>query len=184
MSKEEDFGTKLLGFRINKTGSIIIAYLCLIFFIQYIPTLFYSGQSLVLLFIFNTLPELLANIGNFIQTTVAFIIPVSIVGLIIAIFILCVKLQNSFRDDDIFVKWLSFSLTKASLATLFILSLVYLIMNSFSFYSNFVTFIEILQYASVYLINHFIVIIVTGIILLVILIYTLIVCVKNRENIP
>ncbi|MFW9971283.1 MAG: hypothetical protein ACFFDF_13910, partial [Candidatus Odinarchaeota archaeon] len=139
MSIEEDSKTKLLGFLINKTGTIIIAYFCLNFFIQYIPQIYYAGQSLVLLFIFNTIPEILANIGILIQAIINFAVSLSLIGLALTIFILCVKKQKSFRPDDNFVKWFSFRAAKTSLATLFIISLIYIISESFSLYSNIIT---------------------------------------------
>jgi len=182
MSKEENSELRLLGFQINKTGTIILAFISLTICIQFIPHVYYIGQSLLLTLIHSSISEILANIGYLIRTAVAFVIPLSVVSFVIIIFILCSKMQKSFRSEDIFVRWFSFRLTKASLATLSILSLVYIIINSFNLYNYVNTLIEFIDYALVYLILYHIVQIVAALILMVIHIYTLIICVKNKET--
>ncbi|MFX0021859.1 MAG: hypothetical protein ACFE9S_06000 [Candidatus Hermodarchaeota archaeon] len=173
---------RLFGFRINKTGTIIVAFISLTIIIQFIPHVYYIGQSLVLTIFQSLISELIANIGYLIRTTIALIFPLSIVSLALTIFILCVKLQNFFRSEDIFVKWLSFRLTNASIAPLAILSLVYLIISSFNLYNYFTVLIDFIEYGIIYLIIYHIVQSVAALILIIIDIYTLIVCVKNKKT--
>jgi hypothetical protein len=124
MSIDKNTEVKLFGFRIGKTGTIVLAYITLIFFIQYIPQIFYASQSLLDTITHNTIPAILANFGDFIQDVIHFVVPLTLAGFCITIFILSVKMQESFRGQDIYVKWFSFSLTKTSIAVLFILSLL------------------------------------------------------------
>ncbi|MFX1377680.1 MAG: hypothetical protein ACFFA4_01175 [Promethearchaeota archaeon] len=182
MTIKENSDIKLFGFRISKTGTIILAFISLTLFIQFIPQLYYFIQSF--LYYLYTIPisELLTNIGNLIVSVIPFILMFILVNFLITIFILCATIQKHFRSEDIFARWFFYRQTKSSIAVLFILSLVYIIFNSFNLYNYIITLIEIISFAPENFINYYIVLIIAVIILMIIHIYTLIVCMLNKET--
>ncbi len=173
---------RLFGFRISKTATIILAFIALTLFIQHIPQVYYSGLFLVYNLIQNTIPEILANIGEYIQVIFNLLIQLTIVSFLLTIFILCAKIQNSFRHEDVYVRWFFYRLTKASMAVLFMLSLVYLITNSINLYNSVNSLLFFITHTAGIYVNHYIFLTVATLILMLIHIYTLIICVKNRET--
>jgi hypothetical protein len=184
MDLNNNHEVRLLGFRIQRTGTIILSYIALTLFIQFFSELYYQVQSL-LYYIFNTpISEILANIGNFLQGMIGLLIPLTLESFLLAIFILCVIKQKSFRNEDIYAKWFSIRLTKSSISVLFILSLAFIIIDSLLFFNSLMSLMIItLHLPSLYLI-YYLIFNIAAIISMVIQIYTLIICVKNRETLP
>ncbi|MFX1241316.1 MAG: hypothetical protein ACFFA7_08725 [Promethearchaeota archaeon] len=181
MSIDKNAEVKFFGFRIGKTGTIILSFIALTLFIQYIPHVYYMGQML-LLYIFNTpITEILANIGSFIQGLISFIIPLTLLSFLLVLFILCATMQKSFRSEDIYVKWFSYRLTKSSITVLFILSLIFIIIDSMNFFDWVISFTYMILHMPISFVIYYIIIIVTVLLSMIIQVYTLIICVKSRE---
>jgi hypothetical protein len=173
---------KFLGFPINQTSNTILAFLSLTICIKFIPTFFIYGQQLYYLIIHYSFPELLTHIVNVIQSIIAFLIPLSVLSFLITIFILCVIKRKSYNKEEINVRWLFFKQTKASVTVLFIVSLIYLPLNSFYLYNSINYTIYFILRGYIDLIALYAVSSITELISIIIHIYTLIICVKNRET--
>lgn len=182
MSIDENPEVRMFGFRINKTGTIILSFISITFCIQHIPSLCMHSQWLFNLFIHYTIPELLAMLDVVVHYIIDFIITLIIVSLLITIFVICAKMQKSFRREDTTVRWFFFRLTKASLAILFVLSLVYIIIDSYLVYLYTKNLIYVNPIVPIEIIISYIVSLIVALILMVIHLYTLIICVKNRDT--
>ncbi len=104
MSINENSEVKLFGFRISRTGTIILFFISLTICFQFIPELYYFGALIFYNFINSTFPEILANIDVVIQMIFVFFILFTLISFLVAILIICVKTQKSLKSEDISVR--------------------------------------------------------------------------------
>ncbi|MFX0021860.1 MAG: hypothetical protein ACFE9S_06005 [Candidatus Hermodarchaeota archaeon] len=179
MNFNEDPEGTLFGFRINNTGTVILSFISLMFCLNYITTLYINIRTLLSLFIFYSIPDILAyHLDSLVRYMILTLIPLILTSFLITIIVLCARIQMSNRIESSIVRWFFFRLTRVSLGILFLLSIIFIIIESNSVYNNlyylwnFSHSLEIVSMYSFFLTTDFISI--------TILIYTIIVCVRNK----
>ncbi|MFX0140301.1 MAG: hypothetical protein ACFFDN_42065 [Candidatus Hodarchaeota archaeon] len=177
---------RFLGLRINKSIAVILFFFSFTGIIGYIPSLYYWSYLLDQLHSGYTFAELLERIHTLIQYWINFLIPLTLVIIYLYIVLNCISIRKSFRDrEDFSAKWFGFRLTNTSLIVIFFLSLVNLAIDFYVISSSIGTLVQFQQYSidpAEHIVVHYIITIITTSILVVINIYTIIICLKNRDR--
>ncbi|MFW9822424.1 MAG: hypothetical protein ACFFE4_05790 [Candidatus Thorarchaeota archaeon] len=180
IDQDESNKSKLFGFKINNMVAALLFYMILPFLLNSIPMIVY--QTLNLRHV--SIAELLGNFQSVLYFALYLVLPVNLIPLYVYVLIKCVIIQKNSRENtNTSVRWLGFQLTKSSLFIIFFMSILNLILSFRSWVSASMNLPFFLDRPFYYpeIIAQYIAMIIIGIFLMVFFIYSLVVCVKNRN---
>ncbi|KKK40270.1 hypothetical protein LCGC14_0786540 [marine sediment metagenome] len=180
ITEEKKSDIKIFGFRINNTIGVILFYLVFSWVISYIRLTY------TFITFFTQLADLLGLGLSFALATslINFFFYMAILLVYIYILLVCVKLKKTYEEDEVIEsRWFGFRLNQISSVVLGILSILNIILGIFSVYGYIGNLIQLslifsFPAPSIYTIQ-FILNFIDGLILLLLNIYTFIICKRN-----
>jgi hypothetical protein len=185
MNVEENNGVRLFGFKINNTVAVVLFFLSFTMMIGMIPYVYYLVWSLLNMLISSSISELLTVSFDFILFLGMLFIQWLTVIIFFYIIIVCFSKRKFLgRNEDIEVKWFGFRLNKTSLTALFLLSLVLMMTELFSLINSTGLLMNYLRYSYIprFIIIQSILVLIVSSILVIVFIYTLVVCGKGNKK--
>lgn len=185
MSKSDKNELSFFGIKINNNALTILFFFSLTGIISRIGEL-YVMRSFIHLFDGYTFAELIEVFDSVLFNWVRFLIPLMMTIIYLYVILNFLLVQKSYREtEDFKIRWFGFGLTKTSVPILFILSILNLIITVSTMYYSIASLVSYLQSGysyPEYIINSYIISIVSSIVLTIIYIYTLIICLQNRRS--
>ncbi|MHA1883621.1 MAG: hypothetical protein ACXAAI_14520 [Promethearchaeota archaeon] len=186
MNKNEPSRASILGFQANDTTTAVLFFISFTMILEYLSFLYFQVWNFVYMILSISISEILTMGFQFFTFLAVFSLLWIFVSLLFYIVIKCIINRKSVGNyEGVKIKWFGFRLNKTSLTVLFILSLVFMMINLVKLLMSIgtlSTYLILSWYPSFMLIQQLISLI-SSMILISFCIYTLVICGKNRKRI-